>query len=321
MDDRQDETDERGAHADRPSDIPGRGWRDVLLRVGRLLIADHVGLVAAGVAFCAMFAAIPGAAVPVALYGLIADPVALHGPIERLHGLLPNEVSRFLADQMQEIAAASKFRLGAGLGGAILAALWGAWSGASALIAALNMAYREHESRSFARRQLVALVVATATGLFGLLAFALVAVLPVALSVLPRDTAPWTMISLARWPALTVLTIVALGMLYRFAPCRRAAQWRWVSPGAAGATALWLAGSMGFSYYVANLGSYNGTFGVLGTVMLMLTWFYLSAFAVLFGAELNAELERQTARDTTEGPARPAGHRGAAVADTVAPPG
>src|ERR687883_604774 len=98
-------------------------------------------------------------------------------------------------------------------------------------------------------------------------------------------------------------------MLYRFAPCRRAAQWRWVSPGAAGATALWLAGSMGFSYYVANLGSYNGTFGVLGTVMVMLTWFYLSAFAVLFGAELNAELERQTTRDTTEGPAPPAGPR------------
>ncbi|HEX2247796.1 MAG TPA: YihY/virulence factor BrkB family protein, partial [Arthrobacter sp.] len=127
-----------------------------------------------------------------------------------------------------------------------------------------------------------------------------------------------TIISLARWPALALLMIVALAMLYRFAPCRRAAKWRWVSPGAAVATLLWLLGSAAFSSYVANVHSYNETLGALGVVMLFLTWFYLTSFAVLVGAELNAELERQTARDTTAGPALPLGERGAVVADTVA---
>ncbi len=125
---------------------------------------------------------------------------------------------------MQAIATTSKLQLWAGLGGAILAALWGAWSGISGLIGALNMAYGEHEGRGFLRRQLVALTLAVAAGLFGVLAFTLVAVLPAALELLPLAPAQWTMISLARWPALALLIVVALGMLYRFAPCRRAAK-------------------------------------------------------------------------------------------------
>jgi membrane protein len=312
------EIGQRICDADRPGDIPGPGWWGILRRLGRSLSHDDIWLRAAGVAFCALFAAIPGAAVPVSLFGLIADPEAVHRPIEMLRGLLPERASLFLADQMEAIATTSKLRLGAGLGGAILAALWGAWSGISGLIGALNMAYGEHEGRGFLRRQLVALTLAVAAGLFGLLAFILVAVLPAALELLPLAPAQWTMISLARWPALALLMVAALGMLYRFAPCRRAAKWRWVSPGAAVATVLWLAGSAAFSYYVANIGSYNETFGALGILMLLLTWFYLTSFAVLLGAELNAELERQTARDTTEGPALPLGRRGAAVADTVA---
>ncbi len=233
-------------------------------------------------------------------------------------GSTPGRASEFLANQMQAIATTSKLQLGAGLGSAILAALWGAWSGVSGLIGALNTAYGEHEGRSFLHRQFVALTLAVAVGLFGLLAFTLVAVLPAALEVLPLDPVQWRMILLARWPALAGLMILALGMLYRFAPCRRAAMWRWASPGAAAATVLWLAGSAAFSYYVANVQLYNETFGALGILMLVLTWFYLTSFAVLLGAELNAELELQTTRDTTEGPALPLGRRGAAVADTVA---
>jgi membrane protein len=306
--------------ADRPDAIPGSGWWHILLRLGRSLSRDDIWLRAAGVAFCALFAAIPCAVVPVSIFGLLADPEAVHHPIEMLHGLLPGKASEFLADQMQAIAATSKLGLGAGLGSAIVAALWGAWSAASGVIGAINKAYGEHEGRSFVRRQLVALTLAVAAGLFGLLVFTLVAVLPTALGVLPLGSGQRTLISLARWPALAVLMILALGMLYRLAPCRRAAKWRWASPGAAVATVLWLTGSAGFSYYVANVGSYNEALGALGIVMLFLTWFYLSSFAVLFGAELNAELERQTAQDTTEGAALPLGRRGAAVADTVAQP-
>jgi membrane protein len=306
--------------ADRPGDIPDRGWLSVLRRLGRSLARDDMWLRSSGVAFCSLFAAIPGAAVPVALFGLLADPQAVHLPVERMSGLLPATVTGFLADQYQGIAVTSRLQLGAGLGGAALAALWGAWSGASGLIAALNVAYAEDETRGFLRRAWAALVVAIAAGVFMLLAFTLVALLPVALGNVPSDPMVSTIANFARWPALALLCVGALALLYRFAPSRRAAKWRWVSPGALLATALWLAGSTGFSYYIANVPSYNQMLGAIGMVMVLLSWTYLTAFAVLLGAELNAELERQTSRDTTRGPARRRGERGASVADAEAQP-
>jgi membrane protein len=270
----------------------------------------------AGVAFCAIFAAIPAASVGVAVFGLLANPDAVHRPIEMLGGLVPGNATLFLADQMQAVARTSRMQLGTGLGGGLIAALWGAWSGASGLIAALNVAYREEEARTFLRRAWDAFVVALAAGVFMLLAFAVVAMVPLVLSLLPLSPALQVVVSFTRWPVLAVLCIVSLGMLYRFAPCRRAAKWRWVSPGAVVATALWLVSATGFSFYVSHFPSYNQALGLLGTIMMLLTWSYLTAFAVLLGAELNAELERQTSRDTTRGPARRLGERGAAVADT-----
>jgi membrane protein len=308
--------DDAICNADHPADIPDSGWFDVLTRLARALGRDSMWLRSAGVAYCGIFAAIPAASVLMALVGLLASPEAVHQPVEMLGGLVPVRASDFLADQMQAIALASQTQLGAGLGGAALAALWGAWSGASGLIAALNLAYREDEGRSFLRRACDALMVAFAAGLFMLLAFALMALLPLAVGHLPLGSLSRAMISVVRWPALAALCIVSLAMLYRFAPCRRAAKWRWVSPGAIVATALWLVGTTGFSFYVSHAPSYNQTLGLLGTIMMLLTWSYLTAFAVLLGAELNAELERQTARDTTTGVARRPGERGAAVADT-----
>jgi membrane protein len=304
--------------ADRPGDISERGWFGVIARLIESLRQDGMWLRSAGVAFCALVAVIPGISVPVALFGLLADPEAVHRPIEMLGGLVPASAIGFLADQMQAVARTSRTQLGAGLGGGVLAALWGAWSGASGLIAALNVAYRENEMRGFLRRAWDALAVAVAAGLFLLLAFALLALFPAFLGRLSPDPAVQTAVTFARWPALAVLCVVALGMLYRFAPCRRAAKWRWVSPGAIVATVLWLLGSTAFSYYVSHFPSYNQSLGILGTLMMLLTWSYLTAFAVLLGAELNAELERQTFRDTTSGPARSLGQRGATVADTKA---
>jgi len=178
----------------------------------------------------------------------------------------------------------------------VVAALWGARAGAATLIGALNIAYRERETRPFWRYQAAAAVVAAGACLFGLLALALAA-------------AP------ARWPALAVLAAAALAALYRHVPCRRPPKWRWVGTGALAATGLWLAGSWAFSLLVARFGSSGEALGALGAVLLLMTWFYLTAFAVLLGAELNAEMERQTGRDTTAGPARPAGRRGARMAD------
>jgi membrane protein len=304
--------------ADYPGDIPHRGWLDVLTRLARSLGQDGMWLRSAGVAFCAIFAAIPGASVLVALFGLLANPEALRRPIEMLGGLVPPSASGFLADQMQAIASTSRAQLGAGLGAAILAALWGAWSGASGLIAALNVAYRENEARRLLRRAWDALVVAVASGLFMLLAFLLIAVFPLIVERLWLGPTLNTVLSFVRWPALALMCTVALGMLYRSAPCRRAAKWRWVSPGAIVATATWLVSTTGFSFYVSHFASYDRMLGFLGTIMMLLTWSYLTAFAVLLGAELNAELERQTTRDTTRGLERSLGQRGAAVADTTA---
>ena len=217
--------------ADHPGDIPERGWLDVLARLIASLRQDGMWLRSAGVAFCAIFAAIPGAAVSVAIFGLLANPEAVHRPIEMLGGLVPGTATAFLADQMQAVARTSRTQLGAGLGGGVLAALWGAWSGASGLIAALNVAYREEEARSFLRRAWDALVVAAAAGLFMLLAFALVALLPLVLGRLPLGPTLHAVVSFARWPALAMLCVAALAILYRFAPCRRAAKWRWASRG------------------------------------------------------------------------------------------
>jgi membrane protein len=304
--------------ADRPSDITDRGWLAIIRRLARSLSSDGMWLRSAGVAYCALFAAIPGVCVPVSIFGLLADPEAVHRPVELLGGLLPASASSFLADQMRSVALTSRTQLGAGLGGAVLSTLWGAWSGASGLIAALNVAYREEETRSFLRRRWQALVIAISGGLFLLLAFALIAIVPLLLDSFSPDQTLRAALGFARWPALAVLGIIALAMLYRFAPSRRPAKWRWVSPGAIVGTALWLLGTTGFSFFVSHVPSYNQTLGVLGTVMLLLTWSYVTAFAVLLGAELNAELERQTSCDTTVGVARRLGQRGAAVADAKA---
>jgi membrane protein len=304
--------------ADRPSDITDRGWLDIIRRLARSLSSDGMWLRSAGVAYCALFAAIPGVCVPVSIFGLLADPEAVHRPVELLGGLLPATASSFLADQMRSVALTSRTQLGAGLGGAVLSTMWGAWSGASGLIAALNVAYREEETRSFIRRRWHALLIAISGGLFLLLTFALIAIVPLLLDSFSPDQTLRAALGFARWPALAVLGIIALAMLYRFAPSRRPAKWRWVSPGAIVGTALWLLGSTGFSFFVSHVPSYNQTLGVLGTVMLLLTWSYVTAFAVLLGAELNAELERQTSCDTTTGPARRLGQRGAVVADAKA---
>ncbi|MER2269113.1 YihY/virulence factor BrkB family protein [Methylobacterium oxalidis] len=305
-------------NADEPSAISSSGWGSILRRLSRSLKRDDIWLRAAGVAFYTVLAAIPALVVPVSLHGLIADPAAVRDSIKMLGGLLPVETSQFLADQMQGVAASSKVNLGAGLGGATLAALWSGRSGASAIIAAINMAYGEREQRSFMRRERVALTVGLITLLFVSLAFVLIALLPLAVAALPVTPEQSTLIMLGRWPALAVLMMVGLSLLYRFAPCRRRAKWRWVSAGSVVASVLWLSGSAAFSFYVERIASYNQTFGTLGAVMLLLTWLFLSAFSVLLGAELNAELERQTTSDTTEGVDRPQGRRGAAVADTTA---
>jgi membrane protein len=307
----------RGREADRPSEIPKAGWLDVLARVWGGIGALNLGMVAAGVAFSEFFALFPALAAAVSLYGLLADPATVESQMGALGGVLPGDVAGLVRGQMQQLAGSSGGSLGLSFGVAVVVALWGATSGVKALITGLDIVYREEEKRGFLRLNLLALGLTLAAIVFGLVALALVAGLPAVLGFLPLGEAGKTIASVLRWPLLAVLVLGALVVVYRYGPSRDRARWRWVSWGAAAAALLWLAGSALFSLYVGHFGQFNKTYGSFAAVAVLLLWFELTAFSVLLGGLLDAELERQTRRDSTTGEPEPMGRRGARAADTL----
>ncbi len=306
-----------GRHANRPGEIPGRGWMDVLGRIRKSLAEDNLSLVAAGVAFYGLLAIVPALAAVVSIYGLFLSPAAIQEQFASLSGILPRDARQLLSEQMQRIASATDTTLGWTAAGSLLITLLSAMKGASALITALNIAYDEREHRGFIKLNLLAFALAAGGVLFAISSLVLIAVFPAIVEYLPLPEIWLAALAYLRWPVLGVFVIAALAVVYRYAPARRPAKWRWVSPGSAAAMALWLIGSGLFSLYVARFAGYNETYGSLGAIVILLMWFYLSAYVLLLGAELNAEAEHQTLRDSTAGPDRPLGLRGAHVADTV----
>jgi membrane protein len=313
-------TDRRGHHARSPRHIGLRGWRDILLRVFRRLGEDHVDIVAAGVTFYAFVALVPALIALVSLYGLVSDPFDVHDQIGALRRFLPYEVRQFLLDQLSPIVRRPGTELGAGLVIGLLFALWSASKGIRSLIEALGIAYREPDGYGVIRLYVISLVATAGALLAGAFVLALLVALPVALNAigLPPDTE--LLIQLVRWPLLALVTMFSIATLYRLAPRRNRPRWRWVSWGAVFATSLWLAGSAIFSALVSRFGSYDETYGSLGAVVVTLLWLQFGVYAVLFGAELNAETEYQTFVDSTVGPPEPMGERGAYVADNPPPP-
>lgn len=305
----------RGEYADSPYDIPRRGWWEVLRRVQKEVSRDNLSLVAAGVAFYGFLAVFPAISAFVILYGIFADPVLVEEQMRPLAGVVPGDAYAILTDQLQQVAESTDATLGIGLILSLLLALWSSTKGVKALMTTMNIAYEENEARGFIRQNVVALLFTLGAILFVIVSLMAIAVIPAAVQLLDPGEPVATILLWIRWAVLAVLIMVALGVLYRFGPNRRQARWRWVSPGAVLAGALWLAGSALFSFYAANFANFNETFGSLGAVVVLLFWFYLSAFVVGVGAEINAELERQTYRDSTIGPVRPIGTRGAYVAD------
>jgi membrane protein len=306
-----------GHEAAQPSDIPSRGWKQVVMRVFARISLDNLSIIAAGVAFYA-FLAIPSALTAlVALYGLAFDPQDVQRQIASLNGAMPGAAVQLIGQQLQTVTSQPQSTLGVGFIVALLVAMWGARSAMSTFITALNVAYAEDEKRGFFRFQAAAFALTALAVVFAVLSIALIAVLPAAINFLPFGDFGKTVASVIRWPVLFVLVILGLAVIYRYAPSREEPKWRWVSWGAGVATVLWIAGSALFSIYVGQFASYNKTYGSLGAVVVLMMWLYVSAFAVLLGAELNAELEHQTARDTTTGRPRPMGQRGAWAADTV----
>lgn len=304
-----------GRDAEKPSQLPAKGWKDVALRVKSEVAEDDIATVSAALAFYAMLAVFPGLVALISLYGLFADPVDVERQINSVAVLLPGEARTMLEQQLHGLVASSSGGLGLGAVFGILGALWSASSGVASLIAAINKAYDEKETRGFFKLRGLALAFTLGHVLFAIVALGLIALVPVLLGSLATSLQP--LIDLGRWPFLAFSVVLGLSLLYRYAPNRDRARWRWVTWGSGVATIVWLLASAAFSLYVSNFGNYDKTYGTLGSVIVLLLWFYVSAFAILLGAEINSELEAQTAKDSTIGPNKPLGHRGASKADEL----
>jgi membrane protein len=307
----------RGRDARTPKDIPARGWKDILWRVKEQIAQDRLSIIAAGVAFYGLLAVFPGLIALVGLYGLAFDPQQVEQQVSALSGILPAQAADILLGQLHDLTTTDSTALSIGAIGGLLLALWSASAGMRTLMEALNIAYGEEEKRGFLRFYGTALLLTLAAILGTVIALALVIALPIVLKFLGLSSALSWVISIAAWPILVGMMLLGLAIVYRYGPSREEPRWRWVSWGAVTATLLWIAGSVLFSIYVTRFGNYNETYGSVGAIVILLMWFLLSSYAVLIGAELNAEMERQTRADTTSGGDKPMGARGAHAADTV----
>jgi membrane protein len=306
-----------GREAEKPSQIPKRGWVQIVRRAWKEAKADNVSLVAAGVAYYAFLALFPTLIAAVLLYGLVASPADVQRQVDELGAALPAEAETLLAEQMRTIAATSNGALGIGLVIAVLGALWSASGGVNGLITAVNIAYDETETRGFVRMRALSLLLTLGAVLFIVIAVVLVVVVPAVADAVGLGAFVRLGAEAIRWLLLIGAVLVALAVLYRVAPDRDAPKFRWVSVGSIVATVIWVVASLALSLYVDNFGSYAKTYGSLAGVVVLLLWLYVSAFIVLLGAEINAEAEQQTAKDTTRGEEKPMGERGAVKADSA----
>ena len=305
----------RGRDAAAPAQIPKLGWKDILLRTKAEFSEDQAPLVAAGITFYTLLALFPGLAAFVSLYGLFADPAEASRHLQILAFALPPEASTFLGEQMVRLAAGNTGGQSLAFVSGLLLSVWSANGAVKALITGLNIAYEEAERRSLVRRTLTSLGFTLGFLAFVILTVGMIAAQPAVEAFAGREAA--RLFSWISWPALALLLTAGLALLYRYGPSRDPAQWRWISWGSVGVVVLWLIGSVLFSLYVQNFGDYDKTYGSLGAVIGFMMWIYLSTMVILAGAELNSEMEHQTAVDTTVGAPRPMGLRGATMADTL----
>jgi membrane protein len=307
----------RGRTAGRPTEIPRRGLRDVFARVRFEAKSDHVTLLSAGIAFYGLLALVPALVAVISIYGLVADPRDVRTQIVDALSASPREVREMVSTQLEAIASSSGASTIIAVILGLLAAVWSASAGVGHLIEALNVAYDEDERRTLVRRKATALAFTFGASVFVAIAFVAIALLPSIVASTGLGAAGRVLVGIVRWVLLLAAMYVGLAVLYRYGPCRGAPQWRWVSPGATVAAVMWILGSLLFSAYTANFAKYNETYGSLGAVVVLMLWLFLTALSVIVGAEVNAEMERQTARDTTAGEPQPMGERGAHAADTL----
>jgi membrane protein len=309
----------RGRNARRPGDIPKAGWRDILKRVWTAVGKDNVSLISAGLAMYALLAVFPSLAAAISIYGIFASPADVIRDMNAFAGILPPGTWDIFSKQLQEVASHAGGTLTATAAIALLISLWSGRSGMAALIAATNIAYSEPEKRGFVRLILISLAFTAGAVLAFLLMLLLGVAVPLVVKAFGMSEGAEIIVGILRWILLWLVAIVGLAVIYRYAPARNRPQWRWVTWGSVVASTLWLVGSLLFAIYVRTFGSYGQTYGALGGVIVLLLWFFVSSFTIVLGAEINAEMERQTRHDTTEGQQKPLGERGAYAADTVGP--
>jgi membrane protein len=306
----------RGRQATSPLRIPWRGWKDILWRVYEKM-NDNRLLAVAGVVFYALLALFPAVAALVSVYGLVADASAIDRHLSLLTVIMPSGAVDILHAQLTHLTSSTTSALSFGFIFGLLFALWSANSGTKAVIDGLNVAYEEAQQRSFIRLNLISLLFTLGAFLSLTLAVGAVVVAPIALTRLGLGDVADTLIRILRWPALLAFVIIGLAILYRYGPSRREARWTWLSVGSVAAAVCWLATSALFSWYIANFGAYDATYGSLGAAIGMMMWMWISMIVILLGARLNAEIEHQTSKDSTVGPDKPLGRRGAVKANTI----
>jgi membrane protein len=307
---------DHGRGADSPQEIPAKGWKAIAKRSAKEVKQDQVPLLAAGVAFYTLLSLFPAIIAGVSIYGLVADPETVRDQIDRLAQRLSPETATILTQQIRQVTSGAGGALGIATVIGILTALWSASSGMKALITGVNLAYDETESRKFVKLRGLAIVLTLGAMVLLAVAGATIAGFPPIADNLPT-VLQWV-VSILRFVVLGALLIAGLAVLYRYAPDRDEPKWTWVSWGSGIATLLWILASIGFSVYVNSFGNYNKTYGALAGIIILMFWLYLTAVIVLVGAELNTEMELQTAKDTTAGPTKPMGDRDAHAADHVA---
>lgn len=309
--------EDRGRDAESPSDIPAAGWKDVGLRVKDQIKEDLVPLMAAGVAFYLLLALFPALVALVSIYGLVADPNEVSEQVANATSALPESARELITEQLETVTENAGGGLGLAAIGGVLAALWSASSGMKHLIGAVNAAYDERETRKFLKLRGLSLAMTVGAVVFTGVALGVVAVLPAMVDRLPLGVVGQVLVQVGSFVLLAGAFVAALAVLYRYAPDRDAPKWRWVSRGAVMATAIWIVASIGFSFYVANFGNFGETYGSIGAVIVLMLWLMITAFTIILGAEIDSELEAQTAKDSTTGDPQPMGQRGAEKADNL----
>lgn len=310
--------DSRGLQAEKPQQIPKEGWKDIGKRVFGQIKKDNIDIVGAGVAFYFFLAIFPTLAATVSIYGLVTDPGQVQSQMSQLTSVMPQKVGQMISEQLQGISEESNQTLGWSIVIGILLSLWSANKGTKALFTGVNIAYNEENNRVFIKDIALSLAFTLGGIIIGIISISLVIGFPAVADHLGLPSFLHTIINWLRWPTLLLIVMFSLALIYRFAPARENAKFKWVNWGAGLAAFLWMLGSLAFSFYISNFGSYSETHGSVAAVIILMLWFLLTSYIILLGAEINSEMEHQTAQDTTTGEEEPMGKRGAHYADNVA---